>query len=114
MCRPSPFRFSVDTFHCSIKMAVFLMSLISILLRLSAALLAYWIARAIYRITFHPLAGFPGPKLAAITSMYGGWYDLRFAPSYCKQLPALHDKYGPIVRILPNQLHIRDMQAYNQ
>jgi hypothetical protein len=81
------------------------------ILPLFAAILAYLVARSIHRIAFYPLARFPCPMLAAITSMYGGWYNLRIEPSFCKQNPTLQDKYGPNIRILPNQLHIRDMET---
>jgi hypothetical protein len=89
-------------------------SFLSALLRLLAATLVYLLLRSIYRMKFHPLAKFPGPRLAALTSMYAGSYDLPYGSSLCKELPALHDKYGPIVRIMPNQLHIRDMDSFNQ
>lgn len=79
-----------------------------------AAFTFFLFAKYIYRVTFHPLATFPGPKLAALTSLYGASYDLLPDRSYCKQFPALHDTYGPIVRTWPNHLHIRDMGAYNQ
>ena len=52
--------------------------------------------RAIYRITLHPLAKFPGPHLAAITSLYQAWYDLRPSTSYIKKFSALHEKYGKL------------------
>ena len=48
----------------------------------------------IYRLTFHPLARFPGPKLAAATSLYGMYYDLMRAGTLVKVLPGLHDRYG--------------------
>ena len=41
-------------------------------------------------------------------------YDLPIETSYIKEFPKWHEKYGPIVRIEPNHLHIRDMDAYNQ
>ncbi|MCJ1354666.1 MAG: hypothetical protein MMC33_004655 [Icmadophila ericetorum] len=68
----------------------------------------------IYRLTFHPLARFPGPKLAGATHLYGMYYDLLRAATLVKMLPELHEKYGPIVRIFPNELHIRDMEAFNE
>ncbi|KAL6251945.1 hypothetical protein RBB50_002155 [Rhinocladiella similis] len=77
-----------------------------------AALACFVVLRALYRLTLHPLASFPGPKLAGATSLYQAWYDLRPSTSYVKTFPALHKKYGPIVRILPNQLHVHDINAY--
>lgn len=59
-----------------------------------AAFTFLFLAKYIYRVTFHPLASFPGPRLAALTSLYGASYDLHPNRSYCKQLPALHDRYG--------------------
>lgn len=42
------------------------------------------------------------------------YHDLPIRTSYIKQFPAWHDKYGPVIRIEPNHLHIRDIEAYNQ
>lgn len=57
-------------------------------------LISFLVCRAIYRLTLHPLARFPGPRLAAVTSLYGANLDLRTNTSYIKILPELHDKYG--------------------
>ena len=54
----------------------------------------YSLVKYIYRITFHPLAAFPGPKLAALTKLYAASYDLHPKRSFCKDFAALHDKYG--------------------
>lgn len=40
-------------------------------------------------------------------------WDLPFRTSYSSNFAKWHDKYGPIIRIEPNHLHIRDMDAYN-
>ena len=56
--------------------------------------LALYISKCLYRLTIHPLAQFPGPTLAAITRLYGGFYDLRSETSYLKKMPELHKKYG--------------------
>jgi hypothetical protein len=59
-----------------------------------AAVLAFFVCRAIYRITLHPLAKFPGPKLAAMSSAYQAWYDLRPGTSYIFQFAGMHEKFG--------------------
>ncbi|KAL8802312.1 MAG: hypothetical protein Q9182_003890 [Xanthomendoza sp. 2 TL-2023] len=57
-------------------------------------LLLVIISKYIYRLTFHPLARFPGPKLAAATNLYGASIDLLSSGSYVKEFPALHEKHG--------------------
>lgn len=74
----------------------------SALLYIAAALIVSLLAKIVYRLTFHPLAAFPGPKLAAITNFYGASFDLSASSSsYIDKLPALHAKYGPSTIVLP-------------
>lgn len=47
-----------------------------------------------YRLFQHPLARYPGPKLAAITRWYEGYYDVIQNGQYTFKLRELHDKYG--------------------
>ncbi|PWY89786.1 cytochrome P450 [Aspergillus heteromorphus CBS 117.55] len=75
--------------------------------------LAVQIGVAIYRLTLHPLAKFPGPKLAAASELYGIYYDIWKKGKYVKRYPGLHKKYGPIVRTHPNEIHVFDTEAYN-
>ena len=57
--------------------------------------LLYLLGACVYRIWFHPLAKFPGPKLAAITTWYEGYYDaLRYKGRFTFKLADLHEKYG--------------------
>jgi hypothetical protein len=48
----------------------------------------------IYRFLFHPLAAFPGPRLAIVTFAYEWYYDLVLGGQYTFKLRELHKKYG--------------------
>lgn len=60
------------------------------------AYIVYWFGLVIYRLYFHPLAGFPGPRLAAATSWWEFYYDVVKDGELVFQLPGLHEKYGII------------------
>ncbi|KAK6538438.1 hypothetical protein TWF694_010023 [Orbilia ellipsospora] len=72
--------------------------------------------RFVYRVYFDPLSKIPGPKLrlisdsatrlhSVITGGYGRFvFDLR----------EMHEQYGPIVRVFSNEVHINDIDTYNQ
>ena len=64
-------------------------------LGIALALLLAPFLKYIYRLTLHPLAQFPGPRLAAATNLYGAYIDLGTSKSYVKSFPALHERYGP-------------------
>lgn len=61
---------------------------------LAAALVAYVVSLAVYRLYLHPLAKFPGPRLAAVTSWYEGYYEVVKVGQYSRQISNLHDQYG--------------------
>ncbi|KAH8432118.1 uncharacterized protein LDX57_009764 [Aspergillus melleus] len=63
---------------------------------------------AVYRVYFSPLAKFPGPILASLTTWYMAYYDLLYDGYFFKKVQDLHRRYGPIVRITPNEVHISD------
>ncbi|OTA89154.1 hypothetical protein M434DRAFT_79664 [Hypoxylon sp. CO27-5] len=69
---------------------------------------------AIHRLFYHPLAKFPGPKLAAITRYVEAYYDVVCGGQYEFQIMKMHEKYGPIVRISPYELHIHDANFFDK
>ena len=90
---------------------------ISVLLVLRACVIVIW------RLCFHPLAKFPGPKLAAASRLYEFWYQGIKEFEFQSRVKAMHKVYGeslaiidtsahcregPIVRISPYELSIND------
>lgn len=65
-----------------------LIALLGVLFLLSLVTLAF------YRIYFHPLAKFPGPKLAAISRYYENYYDAWKQGRYIFEIEEMHRKYG--------------------
>ena len=53
-------------------------------------------ALAIYRLFFHPLSRYPGPKLAAITGWYETYFDCMCGGAFSKHVDDLHRRYGNI------------------
>ncbi|KAL6707625.1 hypothetical protein ACN47E_003975 [Coniothyrium glycines] len=69
----------------------------------------YRILIALYNISaFHPLSRFPGPKIAAASYLYEAYYDWILQGRYGKEIARMHEQYGPIVRINPDELHCSD------
>lgn len=59
-----------------------------------SALAAALIGNAIYRLYFHPLSKFPGPRLAALTTWYEGYYDIVHRGRYLWEMEKMHKAYG--------------------
>ncbi|OJD32058.1 cytochrome p450 [Diplodia corticola] len=75
---------------------------------LASSVALWYLCLGIYRLFFHPIAKFPGPKLAGLTYWYETYHDFVRRGKYTEQISTLHDKYGPIIRINPEELHVRD------
>lgn len=65
---------------------------------------------AAYRLFFHPLARIPGPKWAAVSSV---WYAKKVRDGRTFELGrTLHDQYGPVVRVAPNEVWFNSKDAF--
>ncbi|KAG7123705.1 Cytochrome monooxygenase sdnT like protein [Verticillium longisporum] len=63
-----------------------------------------------YRLALHPLARVPGPKLAAISNV---WHALHVRDGRMFVLgKTLHKKYGPVVRVGPNEVWFDSKDAF--
>ena len=61
--------------------------------------LAYLVILAVYRLVFHPLARFPGPKIAALTRWYEFYYDVVLQGQYNFKIRELHAQYGKYLKL---------------
>ena len=56
--------------------------------------LFFGVSLVIRRLFFHPLADFPGPRLAAVTSFYKTYYEVVKGGEMLQQIEYLHSRYG--------------------
>lgn len=103
------------------------------MLLLCFGLFSFVCGLVIYRLHFHPLSKFPGPKLAALTSLYEFYYNVVLGGRYLWEIERMHEQYGketiirdivsylntkhlqgPIVRITPHELHVADPNFYTE
>ncbi|RYP30764.1 hypothetical protein DL766_004712 [Monosporascus sp. MC13-8B] len=74
--------------------------------------LCYRLFRIAYNLYFHPLANVPGPKLYAISWIPRLWRQ-QIRGTHWKDLVAMHDKYGPIVRTGPDEVSNASARAWD-
>lgn len=65
-------------------------------------LIAFEVDRVAYSLIWHPLARFPGPKIAGAANLYGAYYDLILDGYLCKRVAQIHDLYGPSLFVTLN------------
>jgi hypothetical protein len=70
----------------------------------------YFVYTFVSRLYFYPLAKFPGPRLWAISKLPDGYYRAIGRQTYV--VAELHHRYGPIVRIAPDELSFNVEEAW--
>jgi hypothetical protein len=73
-------------------------------------LLGYLVLVTLYRLTLHPLAKYPGPLLWRISPIPSCISLLRGRISF--DYHEFHLKYGPVVRVMPNELSFSTAKAW--
>ncbi|KAI9713564.1 MAG: hypothetical protein M1820_000946 [Bogoriella megaspora] len=87
----------------------------AILLLVAVLVVVVWVVgTVVYRLFFHPLSGIPGPRLAAVTYLYEFYYDIYLSGQYNFKLKQLHEQYGPVVRLNPDEVHFNDPDYYDE
>ncbi|TKA75602.1 hypothetical protein B0A49_03864 [Cryomyces minteri] len=81
----------------------------AIIVSLFLLLVLRFVGYALYNVFLHPLASFPGPKSAAASYIPQFIARGKGNNQYIKEL---HDKYGSVVRIAPNELSFTNPQAW--
>lgn len=95
----------------------------SVIVGIFLAILSYRIYVVVFRIYFHRLANFPGPKLAAASTLYRAYFQCWKDGLMLEKATELHEIYGsvsqessgslnsadkhcigPVVRISPNEV----------
>ena len=71
-----------------------LVAIMQALLIVGVILLLYLIYGIVFRLYLSPLAGVPGPRLAAVTGAYEKYYDLIQKGRLPWKIEELHQLYG--------------------
>ncbi|KAI1821980.1 putative cytochrome P450 monooxygenase [Xylaria intraflava] len=75
-----------------------------------ALCIAYAAGCVVYNILFHPLRKFPGPLFHRMSVIPLSWHQINGTHPF--HIHELHKRYGPVVRIKPNELVFCSPQAW--
>ncbi|KAI7787587.1 isotrichodermin c-15 hydroxylase [Diaporthe eres] len=87
-----------------------MVSLTSLPLYGLAAILLFAAGKLFYNLFLHPLRKYPGPFFAGSTRAYYLFYDVRGLSHW--KVNEWHQKYGPVIRIAPDELSYTDSRAW--
>ncbi|KAK2601505.1 hypothetical protein N8I77_010952 [Diaporthe amygdali] len=73
-------------------------------------MVSYIIGNVVYNIFFHPLSGYPGPKLWAATRIPHSYYWVK--GTLFIKVGEMHREYGKVVRSAPNELSFIHEEAW--
>ncbi|KAI1169144.1 putative cytochrome P450 [Nemania serpens] len=82
----------------------------SLVLIFTCGILVRKVAGVLYMLYYHPLAKFPGPRFAAISNIPFCYWFLSGRQPFT--ILSLHEKYGPVVRVAPNELSFNSAQSW--
>jgi hypothetical protein len=63
--------------------------------------LAYNLVMMVYRLHFHSLSRYPGPRLAAATGLYEIYFSLWGPGFFENEIDQMHQKYGSHTTVVP-------------
>ncbi|KAI0200766.1 cytochrome P450 [Astrocystis sublimbata] len=75
-----------------------------------SSLLAAFVSYAVYQCLLSPLAEFPGPFAAKLSKLWRA--NVAYGGQWHSRIVELHRRYGPVVRIGPNELSIGDPEVF--
>ncbi|OTA98483.1 hypothetical protein M426DRAFT_109717 [Hypoxylon sp. CI-4A] len=66
------------------------------------------------RLWLHPLSKIPGPWYARTTYWYEFYQDVILGGNYVKDYHRIHMKYGPVIRVSPDRVHVNDPEFFHE
>lgn len=87
-------------------------SLGDLILVASLAFVIIWVVYYVYLRYVCALAGIPGPPTVICSRLWLAYHAAK--GDMHKAIPELHRKYGPLVRIAPNEVSVADLDAIRE